>query len=94
MVEASDDERVDVRPRDEEQPLRLRTEWCVGQDKPDGWWVYFETPGGRPFYEAGPFVTEEAAREAARTRLQQFRASRQEVLREESVPPPDMVSRR
>lgn len=94
MVEASSEERGDVRARDG-AGLMLRTEWSVGQPgRADGWWVYLESDGA-PFYEAGPFPVEQAAREAARVRIKLFEdtqrdraaSAHDELLREESVPP-------
>ncbi len=80
-----------IRPRTE---LTLRTEFGVGVAR-EGWWAYVDADGRR-FYEAGPFESELEAREAARGRLRLFETvawseppgRRDELLREESVPPP------
>ncbi len=90
MVEARDEERQDVRPREGAQ-LQVRTEYTVGTPgRLDGWWAFIDADG-QQFYEAGPFRAESEARESAGARLRVFAAlsggGSQELLREESVPP-------
>ncbi len=49
--------------------LTVRTEFTLGNvSRSDGWWVAIDADGV-PFYEAGPFTTEQAAHDCARDRL-------------------------